>query len=178
MARTNNRRWLPASVLMALVVVLGAFLMLSPQPAQAQQPTPVDPALLNQMEKIASGLYCPVCVGVPLNVCETTACEQWRNLIVEKLAAGQSEQEIRQYFIDQYGDRVLGAPPPQGFNLGAYLFPLSIFVLGAVFVFVMMRGWLKGRPAAAAADSPATEPSIAPEYAERIQRELELRERE
>ncbi len=178
MARTSNRRWLPALMLLASVVVLSVVLMLSPQPAQAQQPTPADPALVARMEKIAKDLYCPVCVGVPLDVCETQACVQWRNLIVEKLAAGQSEQQIRQYFIDQYGDRVLGAPPPQGFNLGAYLFPLSIFVLGAVVVVVMMRGWLKRRPAVAAAGAPSIEPSIAPEYAERIQRELEQRERE
>ncbi len=180
MARTNNRRWIFALLVLVSLAVLGTGLMLAPQPALAQQPTPQpDPALVNQMEKIAKGLYCPVCVGVPLDVCETQACEQWRALIIEKLQAGQTEAQIRQYFIDQYGDRVLGAPPPQGFNLGAYLFPLSIFVLGGVLVFVILRGWIKRRPAvAAAADAPSTVPEIPPEYLERIAREIEQRERE
>ncbi len=175
MARTNNRKWI-VLLFAAALVLMGMTFLVAPHAARAQQPTPVDPQLVNEMNRIAKGLYCPVCVGVPLDVCETTACEQWRNLIIEKLKAGQSEQQIRQYFIDQYGDRVLGAPPAQGFNLGAYILPLSIFIAGAVLVFAILRGWLGRRPPSAA--TPATIPTIPPEYAERIERELEWRERE
>ena len=151
-------------------VVLGLTSALDAPQAFAQQPSP---DLMNHMERIAQGLYCPVCVGVPLNVCETQACEQWRNLILQKLQNGETDEQIRQYFIDQYGDRVLGAPPPEGFNLGAYILPLFILVAGAAILFFTMRGWLRTR---ASQSIPATSPPIAPEYAERIARELRERE--
>lgn len=154
--------------------------------AYAQQPTP-DP--INQMERIAEGLYCPVCAGVPLNVCETQACEQWRNLILEKIRNGETDAQIRQYFIDQYGDRVLGAPPPEGFNLGAYLLPLFILAGGVGILLFSLRGWLRpstgfvggvperdGGRARGAPGTPAVIPPVAPEYAERIARELKERE--
>ncbi len=152
------------------LVTLGAAFSANAPSAYAQKPSP---DLVNHMERIAQGLYCPVCAGVPLNVCETQACEQWRNLILEKLQQGQTDEQIRQYFIDQYGERVLGAPTPQGFNLGAYILPLLILVGGAAILFFTMRGWLHTR---AAPNMPATVPPIAPEYAERIARELRERE--
>ncbi len=162
-------KWLLALAL-AGIVLLGASAVLNGSPAYAQQPTP-NPDLVNRMEKIAAGLYCPVCAGTPLNVCDTQACEQWRQLIIQKLAAGENEQQIRQYFIDQYGDRVLGAPPPEGFNLGAYLLPLLILLAGLAVLFFTVRGWMQRR-AVAVTNAPATFPPIAPEYAERIAREL------
>lgn len=174
MARTRNWKWSLGLALVLTLVVWGAFSTLNPSPARAQQPTP-NSDIQNRMEKIAKDLYCPVCVGVPLNVCETQACEQWRQLIIEKLQAGQSEQQIRQYFIDQYGDRVLGAPPPQGFNLGAYILPTLILIAGAAIILFTLRGWLHVRQAAVG-QTPATIPPIAPEYAERIARELKERE--
>jgi cytochrome c-type biogenesis protein CcmH len=152
------------------LVALGAAATVTAPPAYAQQPSP---ELFNHMERIAAGLYCPVCVGVPLNVCETQACEQWRNLIIQKIQNGESDEQIRQYFIDQYGDRVLGAPPPEGFNLGAYLLPLLILIGGAAILFFTMRGWLRTR---APSGVPATIPPLAEEYAERIARELRERE--
>ncbi len=166
-------RWTLLAVL-ALLLLLGAGAALNATPARAQAPT-TDPNLQNQMEKIASGLYCPVCAGTPLNVCETQACEQWRQLIIQKLATGQNEQQIRQYFIDQYGDRVLGAPPAQGFNLGAYLLPVLILIGGLAIIFFTMRGWAQRRAVTNAA-VPATVPPISPEYAQRIAQELKERE--
>ncbi len=168
-------KWRVGIGLLLLLLILGAGAAFNTAPASAQQPTPAPQQLVNQMEKIAAGLYCPVCANTPLNVCETQACEQWRQLIIDKLAAGQSEQQIRQYFIDQYGDRVLGAPPAEGFNLGAYLVPLLILLAGLAILFFTMRGWLQRR-AVVNTNTPATIPPIAPEYAERIARELREQE--
>ena len=74
--------------------------------AAAQQPTPSD----DQVNAIAKQLYCPVCENIPLDVCPTTACAQWRELIRQKLADGWSEQQIKEYFVQQYGSRVIGTP--------------------------------------------------------------------
>lgn len=136
----------------------------------AQQPTPnVD----DQVLRISKNLYCPVCTGVPLDVCETKACEQWRALIREKLLAGENEEQIRQYFIAQYGERVLGAPPPEGFNLSAYILPILALLIGGAIIFWTARKWLN-RPVTA--NMPATAPQVPPEIAERIARELKARE--
>ena len=163
-----------------LVMSLLALLLLATWSAtsvSAQGPAPnVDDEVL----RISKGLYCPVCTGVPLDVCETQACEQWRGLIREKLLAGESEAQIRAYFIAQYGDRVLGAPPPEGFNLSAYILPVLALALGVVILFWTARAWL-GRQAPTpaggqAANAVATSPQVPPEYAERIARELKARE--
>src|SRR5262249_17757760 len=76
-------------------------------PVFAQAPTPSD----DQVNKIAKQLYCPVCENTPLDVCPTEACHQWRELIRSMLADGKSEAEIKQYFVNYYGARVLNEPP-------------------------------------------------------------------
>ena len=63
----------------------------------AQQPTPSD----DQVNAIAKQLYCPVCENIPLDVCPTTACAQWRELIRQKLDDGWTEQQIKDYFVQQ-----------------------------------------------------------------------------
>ncbi|RPJ20853.1 MAG: hypothetical protein EHM33_27575, partial [Chloroflexi bacterium] len=75
--------------------------------ASAQGPTPTD----DEVNRIAKQLYCPVCESTPLDVCPTEACRQWRDLIRTMLVEGKSEEEIKQYFVAQYGARVLDEPP-------------------------------------------------------------------
>src|SRR5712692_2311087 len=75
------------------VVVLAIFAILLAAPASAQGPN-----LDDQVNRIAKGLYCPVCPNTPLDVCDTPACVQWRAQIKEKLLAGESEQQIHDYF--------------------------------------------------------------------------------
>jgi cytochrome c-type biogenesis protein CcmH len=157
-------------VVLGLVTILTVLALGITATASAQQPTPnVDDEVL----RISKSLYCPVCTGVPLDVCETQACVQWRALIREKLVAGENESQIRAYFIAQYGERVLGAPPPEGFNLGAYILPALALVLGAVVIFWTTRSWLKHPQTEAVTEQV---PHVSPEYAERIARELKARE--
>jgi cytochrome c-type biogenesis protein CcmH len=95
----------------------------------------------DDVNAIAKQLFCPVCENIPLDVCPTQACEQWRGVIRDMLEQGYSEQEIKDYFVAQYGDRVLGVPPARGLNWVVYIFPPLAFVVGAVILFVAIRRW-------------------------------------
>ena len=82
-----------------------------------------------------------MCENVPLDVCPTKACEQWRATIREKLALGWTDDEIKSYFVAQYGDRVLASPPPRGFNWLVYLLPPVVILGAGVFLWQTMRRW-------------------------------------
>jgi cytochrome c-type biogenesis protein CcmH len=103
----------------------------------AQQPTPSD----DQVNAIAKQLYCPVCENIPLDVCGTAACAQWRELIRQQLAEGKTEQEIKDYFVQQYGARVLGTPPAKGINWLVYVLPPLVIIAGLYILFRAFRFW-------------------------------------
>jgi cytochrome c-type biogenesis protein CcmH len=103
----------------------------------AQAPTPSD----DQVNAIASQLFCPVCENTPLDVCPTTACHQWRELIRQMLAEGKSPAAIKQYFVDYYGARVLSEPPASGINWLIYVVPPAAFLAGATLLFLAFRTW-------------------------------------
>jgi len=111
------------------------FAALWARTALAQAPTPSD----DDVNRIARQLFCPVCENTPLDVCPTQACAQWRALIREKLAAGWTDDQIKQYFVDQYGARVLSEPPRTGLNWLVYLVPPLLFVVGVVILVRTLR---------------------------------------
>jgi cytochrome c-type biogenesis protein CcmH len=146
-----------------LSVVLFA---LSWQFVLAQDPTPEISD--DQVNALAKQLYCPVCENIPLDVCPTTACAQWRELIREKMAAGWTDEQIKQYLALQYGDRVLSEPPRQGLNWLVYILPPLVF-LGGVFVLGwVLRSMKKNTPLPA--ETPPTQVEDA--YVKRLEEEL------
>jgi cytochrome c-type biogenesis protein CcmH len=64
------------------------------------------------------------------------------------LAEGKSEEEIKQYFVTQYGVRVLSEPPNR---LVTYLVPGVAILLGAFLLFRGFQMWMKPSPKAAGA---------------------------
>ena len=122
--------------------------------ALAQKPTPSD----DEVNRIAHQLYCPVCENTPLDVCPTEACRQWRDLIRQQLSQGWTEDRIKQYFVDQYGVRVLAEPPRAGLNWLVYILPPLLIVAGVFILFRAMQTWTK-RPAASPNTVTGTETS-------------------
>ena len=121
-----------------------------------------------QTINVAKGLYCPVCPGVPLDVCDTQACEQWRGLIKQRLSQGQSAAQIEAYFVEQYGERVLGAPRAQGFNLLIYVLPAFAVSAGAAGLYLFAQKRMGLSPS----DFNATSATANPDRS-RIDRELQ-----
>lgn len=93
----------------------------------------------DDVNRVASQLYCPICDNVSLDVCPLEACQTWRDLIRDQLAQGWSEREITDYFVAQYGDRVLGAPPARGLNWVLYLAPPALILLGLIILLSKLR---------------------------------------
>lgn len=148
-----------------LVVLAGQVWAQDPQP-------PSD----DQVNAVAKELYCPVCENIPLDVCPTQACAQWRELIRLKLSQGWSEDDIRTYFAEQYGDRVLAAPPLQGFNWVFYVL-LGVFVLLAVVVYIRVVRNLKAKPTAGIVVPAPGQPAGQDEYLKQMEDELNRREK-
>lgn len=130
-----------------------------------------DPPSDDEVNAIAQGLYCPVCENIPLDVCPTQACEQWRATIREKLEIGWSEEQIKQYFVDQYGDRVLATPPAEGLNWLVYILPPLAFLLGAVVLWRVVQTWRRDEPQTFVEEITVDDP-----YIERLEEELRRRE--
>jgi cytochrome c-type biogenesis protein CcmH len=110
--------------------------------AQATQPV-TNTVTVDQVNAVARELWCPLCSGVRLDVCELKACEQMREEIALKLAAGENLEQIKAYFFERYGAQVLGKPPLQGFNWLAWLMPFVVLLGGGVFVLLRSRNLLR-----------------------------------
>jgi cytochrome c-type biogenesis protein CcmH len=139
--------------------------------AQAQQPTPSD----NDVNAIASQLFCPVCENTPLDVCPTQACADWREEIRLHLAQGWTAAEIKNYFAENYGIRVLAEPPRKGLNWLVYIVPPIAFLAGAYILFRAFRSW-KALSAESSSEVPSeTTAEVNDPYLNRLEDELKKR---
>lgn len=179
----QKRNWPAAWLAWIMLALLGLGVMLTPvfiPKALAQSPTPVPAGTISddQVNAIAKQLYCPVCESTPLDVCPTQACAEWRDLIRQMLAQGKSEADIKQYFVDRYGPRVLAAPPAQGINLLVYVVPPAAILAGIFLLYSAFRAWR--RPATVSTGSTAppagrSTPQPNDEYIKKLEEELRKR---
>ncbi len=113
--------------------------------AAAQGGTPPTPSP-DEVNAIAHNLYCPVCANVPLDVCGTAACAQWRQQIADLLAQGKSAQQIYDYFAQQYGPSVLATPPARGLNWLVYILPPLGVLLAVALLWRGFTTWKRRTP--------------------------------
>lgn len=164
-------------ILFSLVFLISGLLIFTQSgAAQDPRPTPSD----DEVNRVAREMYCPVCENIPLDVCPTQACQEWRELIHLRLSEGWSEQQIKDYFAAQYGDRVLAEPPRRGLNWLVYLLPVVAFAAGAAVVLrviTSMRGKAPETPGAAAGPQSPPVPPDDP-YLAQLEDELQKRKKE
>ncbi len=149
------------SALVVTLLVVGTI--------SAQTPTP------EEVNEVARELYCPLCIGLRLDVCELPVCDDMKAIIAQKLAAGESKEEIKQYFVELYGPKVIGAPERRGLGWLAWALP------GLLALMALVGGawWIRGRAGKAEQAAEKAEIFDVPgEYKARLERELQRFEQE
>ncbi len=160
-------RYLKPKLLLLLLPILAGFVLVSVVYAQDGGPgTPSD----NDVIRVAKQLYCPVCPNTPLDVCDTKACEDWRAQIRDQLSEGWTDQQIIDYFVAQFGERVLAEPQRKGFTSLVWFLPLIVVLVGIGIVYEILRNWRKQKPALVSAVSI---PEIPEEVLKKIEREIQ-----
>lgn len=148
------------------LVIAGSLVVVGVVYAQGEQPGyPTD----NDVNLIAKKLYCPVCPNTPLDVCETKACQDWRAQIRDQLSAGWTEQQVIEYFVAQYGERVLAEPQRKGFTSLVWFLPVIVVLIGLGIVYEVLKNW-KRQKSSPVPVTPTS--SISKDVLEKIEREL------
>lgn len=86
--------------------------------------------------------------------CETA--KGMLNDVDARLAKGETQEQIIQDFVNQYGAIVYVEPPKRGFGLVAWVMPFFYAILGIALVAFIIKKWLKPRPPATSASGGPT----------------------
>jgi cytochrome c-type biogenesis protein CcmH len=115
----------------AILAVLTA--LLAPATATAVAPKASLPDIENEV-------MCTTC-KIPLNVAESTQADQERAFIRERIAKGQSKEQIKRELVVEYGSNVLALPARSGVGILAYLVPLGLVALLAGTLVLLLPRW-------------------------------------
>lgn len=153
-----------------LLLLLG--LLWGVLPSAAQEPAAIT---ADEVNAIARQLYCPVCENVPLDVCPTAACDQWRSEIRTQLAEGRTTDQIIDDFIARYGDRVVGTPQDPLLRALSLVTPWLIGLLLAAVMGAVLWRWRRSRVLAGTASAPSANALSDGDYRARLERDLQAR---
>ncbi len=118
-------------------------------------------------------LICPICPGETIDQAQVQLAKDMRKLLREKLAAGEDESEIKDFFVEKYGVAVLASPPASGFNLLIWLVPPVGLAGALVALYLILKEMRRRKSVPALAGIDATDDALAP-YLEAVDQEMRL----
>ncbi|HLO78502.1 MAG TPA: cytochrome c-type biogenesis protein [Magnetospirillum sp.] len=128
----------------ALALALGA-------PAWAADPSEMlkDPALEARAEHLGKELRCLVCQSESIEDSNADLAKDLRIIVRERIQGGESDEQVKKFVVDRYGDYVLLKPPFKASTLVLWVGPFVLFAVGlaAVWAFYRRRGTTTGAPA-------------------------------
>lgn len=98
-----------------------------------------DPAQEARARALENEIRCVQCENEPISQSTADIAGDMRALVRERVAAGDSDAEIRAFFRQRYGDFVLFRPPWDGRTWALWLAPLFLLAAGFAALFTMRR---------------------------------------
>ena len=126
-------------------------------------------ALQKTAREIYALIMCPLCAGQTIAQSNNETSRQMRDLVLKKLRQGETKEEILEYFVSRYGERIMAKPRTEGFNVMLWFLPGVFGALAAIVIYSLIRRWLKRDQVKTI---PRFEEVHLAEYKERLEKEL------
>ena len=110
-------------------------------PAWAVNPNEMlaDPALEARARTISEGLRCLVCQNESIDDSDADLAHEIRVLVRDRLTAGDTDDQVRQFLVDRYGEYVLLKPVLAWHTLLLWIAAPTILVIGGVVLVIAAR---------------------------------------
>ena len=126
--------------------------------AQSAEVARPDAAVERRLKALGEELRCLVCQNQTIADSSAPLAVDLRNQLRTQIAAGKSDDDIRAYMVQRYGDFVLYRPPLRATTILLWIGPFALVAAGAlIFVLVVRRR----RPAQSGALSPQRRDELA-----------------
>lgn len=135
----------------ALVLSLLLAFAACVQAADTAQPAAADPALEKRLNELSAELRCLVCQNQSLADSHADLAIDLKNQVRDMMRAGKSDEEIKAYLTQRYGDFVLYRPPVKGSTWLLWAGPFALLIAA-----VAGLVWLVRRRRTAVAEAPRT----------------------
>ena len=125
-----------------LVTILTLFLSVSvlAQSSPVQEPMVFDTQEQeDRFNQLTQELRCLVCQNQNLADSDALLAHDLRAEVHEMLLAGKSDDEIKQFMVERYGDFVLYRPPLQENTYLLWLAPLALLLIGGMVLRVNIK---------------------------------------
>ncbi len=126
-------------------------------PAQAVQPDEIlpDPLLEDRAREISKEIRCLVCRNESIDDSNAGLARDLRLLVRERLIAGDTDDQVRAYLVDRYGEFVLLRPTLTWANAVLWLAGPLVFLIGLLAAITYLRRRERAAPEALSADEKA-----------------------
>ncbi len=132
------------SKLFILILTLTLSVSVFAQRAPVQEPLVFESMLQeDRFNQLTMELRCLVCQNQNLADSDAQLAHDLRAEVHEMLVAGNSDDEIKQFMVERYGDFVLYRPPVQKNTYLLWLAPMALLLIGGV----VLRSSVKKRSA-------------------------------
>jgi len=89
--------------------------------------------------QIEKEIMCPVCDGQTLDQSQSLIANDMKNTIRMKINDGYNKKQIKEYFVERYGESVIAYPPINGFNSIAYIVPILVVLIGVILFLIYVK---------------------------------------
>jgi cytochrome c-type biogenesis protein CcmH len=106
---------------------------------QAEEVAKPDQAVEDRLKALAEELRCLVCQNQTIADSHAPLAVDLRNQIRGQIAQGRSDDQIRAYMVERFGDFVLYRPPFKATTVVLWLGPFALIAFGAVTFALIVR---------------------------------------
>ncbi|ROO26700.1 cytochrome c-type biogenesis protein [Salinisphaera orenii] len=116
------------------------LLVWSALPTAFAQTADLNDAQLERYHELNAELRCVICQNRSIAESDAPLAKDLRGIVARQLAEGRSDDEIKAYLVERYGEWVLYDPPFSWSTWVLWLGPFVLLFVGLVFVIAVMRG--------------------------------------